>query len=217
MLCAALSLLLVAGGCTKDEAGESPSPVTIAPTSVVSPSTPESTSVGPSSAPPSTTASAPSSASPSMLVTARPTTAAEREALAREAEGVYRAFHKLRLSYEAKGGIEGPLPSDLQKFVSGKAAESSLQLLHEAHARGQRLEKTELLQMRQVSTFLNDLEPGALIGVQFCNDYSRVLVVGTDGKRRQGTVTLNWSEFGRDSRGDLKILYNESKQVKSCA
>ena len=110
---AALAVVLALAGCDGGSVATTPVPS-------ISPILP--TTSGTATLPSASATTSPSATG--SLITVRPTTSAETEALASEAEQVYVAYMTLRLKYEAQGGVAGPLPEDLKKYVAGEEATS---------------------------------------------------------------------------------------------
>ena len=196
---------LVLSACQPTDTATTPPPSLLTTTA---------TSGTPPKSAPATTSVTPSPSTP--LITARPTTPEQTAALAAEAEAVYREYKKLLLTYEAKGGVDGPLPEPLKKYVAGEAAATLDSILRKTFEAGGKLEGVELYQVTRVSDFMNELEPTAIIGVEFCDDGSRVTVVTRQGARSAGRSFKSWSEFARGTDGRLRIIYNESKEIASC-
>lgn len=150
------------------------------------------------------------------MITVRPTTSADMETLAQEAEQLYIEYKTLRLKYEANGGIDGPLPEDLKKYVTGEAAEGAEAVLNHVHKAGTRLERIENLRLVRLGTFMTNLEPESLIGLRMCDDGSKLIHVSADGTRKPAAILRYWSEFTRGPEGRLIILYSEVEEVDSC-
>ena len=154
---------------------------------------------------------------PGPLITVRPTTSAETEALAAEAEQVYVAYMTLRLKYEAQGGLAGPLPEDLKKYVAGEEAITAQAVLAQAHELGYKLTGTENLRIVRGPTFTEGLLPEALIGVQFCDDNSGI-TVSPPGEEPGPAVSLqNRPQFARGADGELRVIDKLVTEVESCA
>lgn len=210
-----LAYCFLVAGCDRGGTAASSPVVTMSvpELTVASPST-TATTTAPSSAVVTPSATTTSPAAP--VITWRPTTAAEREALAKEAEQVYREYKKLRISYEAKGGVNGPLPEPLKKYVAGGQARSVEDLLQGlSKIDGYQITGAENLRIVRKGMFVDKLEPEALIGVEFCDDAS-ALTVRTAQETSRGDIFLNWSEFARGSDGRLRIVYNETKRAAKC-
>ncbi|MGA4670371.1 hypothetical protein ACPCG0_11355 [Propionibacteriaceae bacterium Y1923] len=205
---AGLAVVVALSGCQGGDAANTPAPSIspILPTAVTTTPTPDEPSATPSATP----------ASSSPLITSRPTTSADLETLAAEAEQLYIEYKTLRLKYEAEGGIDGPLPEDLKKYVSGREAEAADIILRTVHKEGTKLDNAENFRFVRVGTFMDKLEPEAIIGVQMCDDASKVVHVDAQGQRSQAATMMHWSEFARGPDGTLRIVYNVVKQVDSC-
>lgn len=200
--CIGIAALVAASGCTASNGSTSQPPTT--------PGLP------PVSATPSATPPAHSPSTTIARVTVRPSTSAQTEALAQEAEQVYREYKTLRLKYEANGGVDGPLPDDLKQYVEGQELEDAKLTLQRAHEAGTHLEGVSQMKFVRVGTFFDGLEPNALLGLQICEDASEVSVVLPDGTRTAASTLMHWSEFTRDTTGNIRVVYNESKEVDSC-
>lgn len=208
LIAAALAAGLVLTACQKPEVSGPP----VSPTALPS-STPTAPSVG-TTAP--TAASSPASPSP-VLITWKPTTKAEEEALAKEAEQVYRAYFEARLKYEAAGGFSGPMPQDLAQFLSGQAASGNEKMMHAIHREGVTLQKVELATTTRIAILpAAKLEPGAIVGLQFCDDARRVQV-RKDDRTSQGVIMHSWPEFRRAKNGALVIIRLETQEVSKCS
>ncbi|MGD7732043.1 hypothetical protein ACQCX5_03680 [Propionibacteriaceae bacterium G57] len=150
------------------------------------------------------------------LISTRPTSSTELEALADEAEQVYVAYKKLRLKYEAQGGIDGPLPEDLKQYVAGTESRAVETVLRSVHQKGTKLEKVDRMTFKRVGTFSDDLEENAIIGIQMCDDASQVVFKDGKGSSTRASSLMYWSELGRGPAGTLQVVYSEVKEVASC-
>lgn len=150
-----------------------------------------------------------------MVVTARPTTPEETAALAAEAEFVYREVRRLIDTFDRRGGAT-TLPTEFEAYVDGLYAAAVEEGLKITHDQGQRIEGTTMVtRMGVIST--DDLRPESLLGVQFCDDRSKLTHVSKTGVRTPlKTRFENVAEFTRGSDGKLKMVYNISKPVDSC-
>ncbi|MGD8216057.1 hypothetical protein [Aestuariimicrobium sp. Y1814] len=205
---AGLAVVVALSGCQGGDVANTPAPSIspILPTAVTTTPTPDEPSATPSVMP--------TSSSP--LITSRPTTSADLETLAAEAEQLYIEYKTLRLKYEAEGGIDGPLPEDLKKYVAGFESQSAEAVLKDAHQAGSHLELTENLRFVRLGTFMDNLEPESLIGLRMCDDGSKVVHVSADGTRRPAAILRHWSEFARGPEGTLQVIYSEVERVSSC-
>lgn len=194
---------LLSGCQPSDDATTPPPSVTAAPT--------VSTTASPSASP---TASATPTPSPSLVVTARPTTPEETAALAAEAEFVYREMRRLMDEYEAKGGA-ATLPEPLKAYVGDPYATALEGTLKYTYEQSRRIEGRT--QVTKVEVFVSGLQTGALIGVQFCDDQSKLTYVTKDGERVPLDFrVMNRAQFIRGSDGKLRMTENVSTEVKTC-
>lgn len=163
---------------------------------------------------PSTTPTTPTASV--SLITVRPTTSADIETLAKEAEQVYVEYMTLRLKYEANGGVNGPLPADLKKYVDGQEAITAEAVLRQAYSLRNKLTGIESLRIVRRSAFAEGLAPNALIGVEFCDDNSGITVTPPNEEPGPAATVLNRAQFGRGTDGQLRMIDNRIREVDSC-
>lgn len=206
LITAALAAGLVLTACQKPEVSGPP----VSPTALPS-STPTAPNVG-TTAP--TAASSPASPSP-VLITWKPTTKAEEEALAKEAEQVYRAFVKEQVRLEAEGGFSGELPPSIARFVVGREAEALRTSMNGIHAAGVKLLNPEAVKVVAGATSFSQLSGGELIQRRFCNDATKAVATDSAGKKMSGQAVHLQAVFVRPRPGDSLRLARSTKEVRT--
>ncbi|MCT1458990.1 hypothetical protein M3G03_05460 [Aestuariimicrobium sp. p3-SID1156] len=151
------------------------------------------------------------------MITSKPTTKAEEEALAKEAEQVYRAFVKEQSRLESKGGVKGKLPASLTKYISGKELARQETIMNALHSQGIRTEFDGPLVVRAEPAVFAGLGSGHLVSMTFCNDGSNARMVARDGSSTPGRNIQYIAMFKRDEQGILKINSSETRTVEKCA
>ena len=199
---AGLAAALLLAGCSKDEATPPAASTTSAPVMSVTPSAGKTTAKA---------STAPASSAP--VITARPTTKAEEEALAKEAEQVYLKSAKAQLALMTPG----KLPEDVAQYLMGDELSSVSQAQKYFHDEGLRFQNTSRIKMHVKKHYIEDLEPDSLIGLVICSDGSRALSIDRSGKETPGSITVANAEFKRHDDGRLRIHYSVTEEEPKCA
>ena len=202
LFAAALAAGLVLTACQKPEVSGPP----VSPTALPS-STPTAPSVG-TTAP--TAASRPASPSP-VLITWKPTTKAEEEALAKEAEQVYFKYLTERSRLEASGGVEGSLPPTMSELVSGPEAIRLKAILNAVHAQKRATHAPQRLEAYRQEVSTKTGTTGSLIRVTFCVTSKSAM----DGASTDPATLETSAEFARQGTA-LRVHNASEKQVEKC-
>ncbi|MGA4507936.1 hypothetical protein ACQB6R_02750 [Propionibacteriaceae bacterium G1746] len=196
-------------GCQPSGGSTSPMP-TVSPILQTTRSSPSRTPTAPSSS-----AATTPTPTPTWVVSVKPTTPEQTAALTAEADRVFREYMKLRYSYEAKGGVAGPLPDPLKKYLTGNAAGFVEQILQDQHQAGATYENADRVTFVLVKSQPPTLNGAALISVEFCEDARAVTVVERDGKRFSAGFIAHHAEFAW-AQGALRISDFDASEAKSC-